>query len=447
MKNILFTILLLFIFQSCFSQIDVMLNIGEKEFTKPESYDSSFNYSTFRNTLKLTGQTIFFLPHSKKFIEEEYKKQVARNYKIDTIDYSDLFYTKYQTTIVKKLTTKQEQANHVVDSIFLADEMAKKKSGSFLNKKNPTLSIEDYPQLKKLHPYDTKSIYTNVYKPIFKDEFNLSTPSKSFEGKYYKVKGVFKQYQNGLDCTFLDLVSKDDPNDTLIFRISEGGFDNKILKQESAPFIVQGYYEKEKNKVVGKKFYLRQPINKLFDLVTGKVISIEPTNEEWICSSLTFVQTQSMPHLQLCMILGQKTNTIALNLTNGMAMIGDIPETIGINNFKSEFDVLQEKLKKEEIEKQKKEEIERIATDQKIAEIERLKFQSEMIKKYGTKIGNLISNNKVIIGMSKEQCKLSWGEPSDINTTTTKNIVFEQWVYSMSSYLYFENNTLVSIQN
>ena len=70
-----------------------------------------------------------------------------------------------------------------------------------------------------------------------------------------------------------------------------------------------------------------------------------------------------------------------------------------------------------------------------------------MIKKYGIKIANFILSNKVVIGMNKEICKLSWGEPYDVNTTITKNRVFEQWVYSMGTYLYFENDILVAIQD
>lgn len=40
----------------------------------------------------------------------------------------------------------------------------------------------------------------------------------------------------------------------------------------------------------------------------------------------------------------------------------------------------------------------------------------------------------------------SWGEPIDINKTTTKYGTEEQWVYSDYKYLYFEDGILVSIQ-
>ena len=61
-------------------------------------------------------------------------------------------------------------------------------------------------------------------------------------------------------------------------------------------------------------------------------------------------------------------------------------------------------------------------------------------------IWDLIAEGKVRIGMSKEACQLSWGKPKKINKTTGSYGVHEQWVYD-SSYLYFENGKLTSIQN
>ena len=53
------------------------------------------------------------------------------------------------------------------------------------------------------------------------------------------------------------------------------------------------------------------------------------------------------------------------------------------------------------------------------------------------------------IGMTKKQVltKTSWGEPDDVNTTTTGNGELEQWIYDGGSYLYFKNGVLISIQN
>ena len=51
------------------------------------------------------------------------------------------------------------------------------------------------------------------------------------------------------------------------------------------------------------------------------------------------------------------------------------------------------------------------------------------------------------IGMSEEEASMSrWGEPADINKTTTSYGISEQWCYDNYKYLYFENGILTSIQ-
>lgn len=54
----------------------------------------------------------------------------------------------------------------------------------------------------------------------------------------------------------------------------------------------------------------------------------------------------------------------------------------------------------------------------------------------------------VHIGMTKgEVLTNGWGQPSDINKTTTAYGTREQWVYGGGNYLYFEDGILTSIQN
>lgn len=60
---------------------------------------------------------------------------------------------------------------------------------------------------------------------------------------------------------------------------------------------------------------------------------------------------------------------------------------------------------------------------------------------------NLIRQGRIRIGMSKDACKLSWGEPDDINTSRGRWGVHEQWVYSRNRYVYFENGKLSAIQD
>ncbi|WP_138755770.1 tetratricopeptide repeat protein [Paenibacillus sinopodophylli] len=51
------------------------------------------------------------------------------------------------------------------------------------------------------------------------------------------------------------------------------------------------------------------------------------------------------------------------------------------------------------------------------------------------------------IGMTKQEVKNSkWGTPKDINKTITKYGTNEQWVYSLSEYIYFEDGIVTAIQ-
>jgi hypothetical protein len=58
-----------------------------------------------------------------------------------------------------------------------------------------------------------------------------------------------------------------------------------------------------------------------------------------------------------------------------------------------------------------------------------------------------ILKGSVLTGMTEEQARASWGETSKVNRTTTQYGVHEQWVYGLSSYLYFDDGILTSIQN
>jgi len=59
----------------------------------------------------------------------------------------------------------------------------------------------------------------------------------------------------------------------------------------------------------------------------------------------------------------------------------------------------------------------------------------------------MIQNGRVKIGMTKTEAELAWGKPKEINTDIYGSSSQEQWVYSSSSYIYFENGKLSAIQN
>jgi len=410
--RIFLLIVCLFIIGKAFSQIDI-LETKEKEYPKPKNYDSSYNSGPFKKLMQLTGQMIYFIPQSKK-----YKESIEK--------YSSDFLTK-KSTIVKNPERPAliENPNWSKDmNMALAKQMD-----------------DRYPDV---------SVYT--YCPV-KIKYNFYTPLDSIVGKYFCIRGVIENPKLGdrinHQGTYLELVSKTNIEDSLLFRISR--FDSKApdytFSDEINSYLIQGYYEKLKKQYVNKKFILTKEIQNIWDINSGKLINIDTLNNEWICKSLTLIETQSTEYLQLCLILTNGNKTIAVQNRSGGLFASDAWETISLSNFKTEEQVLFEKMSAEEIEEQRKDAIIKAEEENKRQALEKKKFELEMINKYGASIGKLISENKVIIGMSKNICTLSWGEPYDINRTITKERVFEQWVYSMGTYLYFENDVLVAIQD
>lgn len=70
----------------------------------------------------------------------------------------------------------------------------------------------------------------------------------------------------------------------------------------------------------------------------------------------------------------------------------------------------------------------------------------KMIAKYGKYWGNMVAEMQLEIGMTKQMCRDSWGEPQEINRTTTQYGTHEQWVY-FTTYVYFDNGKITAIQD
>jgi hypothetical protein len=57
------------------------------------------------------------------------------------------------------------------------------------------------------------------------------------------------------------------------------------------------------------------------------------------------------------------------------------------------------------------------------------------------KIKKIILEGKIVIGMSQEELRASWGEPFAIYRTVTNNIVNEQWMYKNIDLLHLETHS------
>lgn len=70
-----------------------------------------------------------------------------------------------------------------------------------------------------------------------------------------------------------------------------------------------------------------------------------------------------------------------------------------------------------------------------------------LTKLYGAADAKTIMEGKVRVGFTKSMCREAWGNPKDINRTTTSWGTHEQWVYGYGDYLYFDGDKLTTIQN
>ncbi len=244
--------------------------------------------------------------------------------------------------------------------------------------------------------------YDNFVLDYTKDNTNKSNVYKCCDGhnskydelagKYFKVLGIIKhpkveqsEYLYGKKF-YLKLQEKES-NDIVYYE-----YDSEF--EYSFPFIVVGFFEKQKKLFVGREFVFRDSeFTDATDIQTGKIVTIK-TGQKWKCVDLTIEDEYYNLSFIFENSLGEK-------------VADEYDRALNVAYTAKESDSYK--------------------------------------KKFGETIWNIILAGKVKIGMTKEMCKLSWGEPQDINKTITSGNIKEQWVYS-NNYLYFDNGILTVIQ-
>ena len=70
-------------------------------------------------------------------------------------------------------------------------------------------------------------------------------------------------------------------------------------------------------------------------------------------------------------------------------------------------------------------------------------------KEWGDEIIDIIKSGRISVGMTENQVRISWGNPSYINTIVTRKGKDEQWVYNSSNpnLVYIKNGKVDSIYN
>lgn len=293
--------------------------------------------------------------------------------------------------------------------------------------------------------YDIEKLKTGYY-----------TPANEIEGKLFTIIDIKVQNKftgsNTMYDLYISLVS--DKNDTLIWKM-----ENLYNKSYAFPVVIEGYYEKIKKLYVGKSFYNKNSSNKMsgLDINSGKINM--PIVGRFNCIDLCLIGEKNKFQAPCLVFEDSLKNKYAVNLTD----IPDLYSYLDYGNcyctYKYPGNFNSALIVESTIYEKEKEDAARIANEKRIAE-EKQTIEDErlalkelqqrrqgLLKKYGKKYTELILKGYVETGMNKQMCIESWGKPDDVNKTSGSFGVHEQWVYGNSSYLYFENGILTTIQN
>jgi hypothetical protein len=279
-------------------------------------------------------------------------------------------------------------------------------------------------------------------------KYSFSTDSKQISGKYFIVdnfidksdKDKYKFEELGL---YFKLVSKEH-RDTAYYQIAK--VRQHLSNSMIIPFIVVGHFEYLKKLHLGKKFQAQQQIQNVSEINSGQSINCEQ-GSWWECVDFTLVDMETELHSRPVLIFRNDRSEEILVEAEGYEANTKAKRAHFLTPEEIEEKRRSENLQSQELAQQKAKE----EQEKKIREVEQQKaaqeFRQDCINKYGAKYGNHISEGKVLIGMTKEMCRLAWGDPNRVNKTTTSSGTIEQWVYSLRHYLYFTADKLTAIQN
>lgn len=238
--------------------------------------------------------------------------------------------------------------------------------------------------------FNKKPLTGTVYKP--KNRYSHSSKYEDLAGKYFEVLDTVTNKYSTIFLKLRETVSKD----IILFKYNPK---SEYLRLDF-PFIVVGYYEKQKQKVVGELFaILSFSTYGAKDIETGDEISFNVKDNspklynEWLC--VDYLIDEGYMWDEVLILENNKGQKIKMPIKDAF-----------ITN-KVSLEAERELRNKEAIE-----------------------------KKYG----------ELKIGMSASLCRLICGKPKSINKTIASSGMMEQWVYA-DKYLYFENDILVTIQS
>lgn len=240
------------------------------------------------------------------------------------------------------------------------------------------------------HPYETKYGFKKTsYAGLVQKKFKIVD--------YFEIESAFGQ-------PWPIIVLQDPLSGSNLY------MDGSLIYPDKAPFVILGYFEKSRQRYIGKKYLTKTYGASLYRKDNNRRVSSNLPDTVTV-TDITFLDEQWSPMAMI--LMGNDSTEYYITVENARMGLRDVAEK------------------------------EQMDAEREAREAEHLRA---MVTKYGRTNGTLIAQGKVRVGFTKQMCKDAWGEPRKVNTTTSRYGKREQWVY-YDSYLYFENGKLTSIQN
>lgn len=215
---------------------------------------------------------------------------------------------------------------------------------------------------------------------------------------------------------------------------------NGFNARDGIPFaMLTSYFLKAQRAFEGRELVAVAAKKGFVDIRSGEVVDLVP-GEVWRCMELSL-----MPFGEVALPVAFCT----LERDGGAAIRVRLPARIrNVTRLSDDFITreryLDELRQRELLEEQLKAEREAREEANRRAEEE---FRRTCVARYGQRMGGLIAEGRVVLGMSCEMCEMAWGAPCRINRTIVSGATHEQWVYGWHHYLYFDNGVLTAIQD
>jgi len=213
----------------------------------------------------------------------------------------------------------------------------------------------------------------NDEKNIYKPNENYNSRYEDLAHKYFYVQEVIQQPRSDNNDTDFYLKLKELSGGDILY------YKYDVNSEYTFPFIVRGYFEKQRQLKTGNEYILSDNIMKMSrNLITGNALAAT-TGQTWKCIDVNIDNTNNELSMVFQNPQGIKT-AIAYSL---------LDDSDGIKKMYTADEA------------------------------------KTLTRKYNSNNFRRILQNKIRVGMTKEMTRLAWGEPTDIKT----NGKTEQWFY------------------